>query len=300
MIAAENLTKTFRDRKRGLVRAVTDVSFRCQPGEIFGLLGANGAGKTTTLKCLLNLLQPESGQVELFGRPASIEDVNLKARFPYVPDTVGFYPWMNVTQWFDYLASFRRHWNDSLQHDLLDRFNLSRDQKVVTMSKGQKMQIALIGALCPEPELLILDEPTSGLDPLVRREFIETVIGAYQEGDPEKRTVLVSTHLITEFEGLIDEFTIIDQGRDLITMNADDARQRYQKVRARFPLPPDKEARFPCISQKGNGREFEFIVNGQLDSLTTSIRNHQGELQSQESLSLEEVFIAALKAEEQA
>ena len=84
----------------------------------------------------------------------------------------------------------------------------------------------------------MLDEPTSGLDPIVRREFIETVIGAYQSGDPGSRTVFVSTHLIAEFEGLIDEFTIIEQGRELLTMEADAARDRFRKIRARFAQPP--------------------------------------------------------------
>src|SRR5439155_1619074 len=84
------------------------------------------------------------------------------------------------------------------------------------LSKGQKTQLALVAAICPEPDLLILDEPTSGLDPIVRREFIQTVIGAYQSGGDTPRTIFVSTHLISEFEGLIDEFTIIEQGRELL------------------------------------------------------------------------------------
>ena len=107
-------------------------------------------------------------------------------------------------------------------------------QKTSHLSKGQRTQLALITAICPEPDLLVLDEPTSGLDPIVRREFIQTVIGAYQDGDPGRRTVFVSTHLISEFEGLIDEFTIIDRGRDVLTLDADAARERYQKIHARF------------------------------------------------------------------
>src|SRR5205807_10601064 len=109
----------------------------------------------------------------------------------------------------------------AIEAPLLNQFALARWQKSRHLSKGQRTQLALIGAICPEPELLVLDEPTSGLDPIVRREFIQTVIGAYQDGDPGRRTVLVSTHLISEFEGLIDEFTIIDRGRDVLTLEAD-------------------------------------------------------------------------------
>ncbi len=109
----------------------------------------------------------------------------------------------------EFLASFRPHWNRDIEADLLKRFQLDPAQKASNPFKGQKTQLALIGAVCPEPELLVLDEPTSGLDPIVRREFIQTVIGAYHASDPENRTVFVSTHLIAEFEGLIDEFTII-------------------------------------------------------------------------------------------
>ena len=104
-----------------------------------------------------------------------------------------------------------------------------RAQKTSHLSKGQRTQLALVTAICPEPELLVLDEPTSGLDPIVRREFIRTVIGAYQDGDPGRRTVFVSTHLISEFEGLIDEFTIIDRGREVLTLDADAARARHEK-----------------------------------------------------------------------
>ena len=124
-------------------------------------------------------------------------------------------------QALEFLASFRPRWNREIEADLLQRFQLDPSQKAGNLSKGQKTQLALIGAICPEPELLVLDEPTSGLDPIVRREFIQTVIGAYHAGDPERRTVFVSTHLICEFEGLIDEFMIIEQGRALLTMEAE-------------------------------------------------------------------------------
>src|SRR5207253_11122760 len=135
-------------------------------------------------------------------------EVAVKRLLSYVPDQVAFYPWMSVRETLDYLASFRPYWNRKTEQELLGHFGLDPAQRTGSLSKGQRTQVALIAAVCPETDLLVLDEPTSGLDPIVRREFIETVIGAYQEGIPGKRTILVSTHLITEFEGLIDEFTI--------------------------------------------------------------------------------------------
>src|SRR6185295_4588304 len=137
----------------------------------------------------------------------------------------------------DYFAAFRARWNPRTERALLDQFGLDTSRKTGHLSKGQRTQLALVTALCAEPELLVLDEPTSGLDPIVRREFIQTVIGAYQDAEPGRRTVFVSTHLITEFEGLIDEFTIVENGKEALTLEADEARSRFQKIRARFAGP---------------------------------------------------------------
>src|SRR5882724_718376 len=203
--------------------AVHDFNLTLRPGRCYGLFGRNGAGKTTTIKCLLNLLRPRSGSVRVFGLDPNKQEVKVKRRLAYVPDQVAFYPWMSVRETLDYLASFRTNWNRKTEANLIERFRLNPSTRADSLSKGQRTQVALIAAVCPETELLILDEPTSGLDPIVRREFIETVIGAYQEGDPGNRTILVSTHLISEFEGLIDEFTIMDRGRAVLTLEADSA-----------------------------------------------------------------------------
>src|SRR5882757_2986978 len=229
IIEIDNLT-----RRYGKTDAVNGLSLKVRAGKCHGFFGRNGAGKTTTIKCLLNLLRPDSGTARVFGLDPQRDEVAVKSRLAYVPDAVAFYPWMTVRDTLEYFASFRKHWNRDIENDLLKRFGLDLNQKASSMSKGQKTQLALITAICPEPELLVLDEPTSGLDPIVRREFIETVIGAYQSSDPENRTVFVSTHLISEFEGLIDEFTVIEQGRNLLTMNADDARERFKKISVRF------------------------------------------------------------------
>src|SRR5205807_7668526 len=134
-------------------------------------------------------------------------------------------------------------------------------QKTNTWSKGQRTQLALVTAVCAEPDLLVLDEPTSGLDPIVRREFIQTVIGAYQDGAPERRTVFVSTHLISEFEGLIDEFTIIEQGKELLAMEADTARDRFKTIRARFAQVPGTLSLPGALSIQQSGRSVKILAN---------------------------------------
>ena len=168
--------------------------------------------------------------------------------------------------------------------------------RAVELSKGQRTQVGLIAATCPEPDLLVLDEPTSGLDPIVRREFIETVIGAYQEGNPGNRTILVSTHLITEFEGLIDEFTIIDHGRSVLTLEADEARERYRRIRARFSQTPPELDLSTALRVRREGREVELIVNGSGPELLERLRQHNPEALSTEALTLEEIFVAALQS----
>ena len=279
-------------RRYGKHDAVNGLSLKVQPGKCYGFFGRNGAGKTTTIKCLLHLLRPDAGTVRVFGLDPRRDEVAIKSRLAYVPDLVAFYPWMTVRDTLEYLASFRKHWNGDIEADLIRRFQLDPKQKASHLSKGQRTQLALIGAICPEPELLVLDEPTSGLDPIVRREFIETVIGAYQSGDPTRRTVFVSTHLISEFEGLIDEFTIIESGQNLLTMEADAARDRFRKIRARFPQEM-KLNLSGALKVKRSGREVEILANGNSEELIAELKSYSPEELKIESLSLEEIFVAS-------
>jgi ABC-2 type transport system ATP-binding protein len=284
-------------RRYGRTDAVNGLSLRVEPGRCYGFFGRNGAGKTTTIKCLLNLLRPTGGSVAVFGMDPAKQEVTVKSRLSYVPDHVGFYPWMTVRDALEYAASFRSRWNRETERSLVDRFRLDMAQKTSHLSKGQRTQLALVAAICPEPDLLVLDEPTSGLDPIVRREFIQTVIGAYQEGAPGKRTVFVSTHLISEFEGLIDEFTIIDAGKEVLTMDADTARARYQKVYARFASAPIGFSLDGARLLRQRGREVELLVTGQSDDVMARLRSTSPEIIDTEALSLEEIFVTTLTPE---
>jgi ABC-2 type transport system ATP-binding protein len=281
-------------RRYGATDAVNGLSLRVMPGRCYGFFGRNGAGKTTTIKCLLNLLRPSSGSIKVFGMNPAKEEVAVKSRLAYVPDFVAFYPWMTVRETLNYFASFRQNWNAALDQKLVNQFGLNPGQRVSTLSKGQKTQVALIAAVCPEPDLLVLDEPTSGLDPIVRREFIQTVIGAYQDGG-ENRTIFVSTHLISEFEGLIDEFTVVENGREVMTLESDTARERYQKIYARFPTDASKIVLKDVRVTRSEGRELEVIVNGNSERVMEELKKHLPETLKMEALSLEEIFVASLK-----
>ncbi len=286
-------------RAYGKLDAVNGLNLSVQPGRCYGFFGRNGAGKTTTISCLLNLLRPQSGSVRLFGMCPEKDEVAVKSRLSWVPDTIAFYPWMRIHSYFSYLASLRQKWNRQLEGELVARFDLDPSRKVNSLSKGEKMQVALIGAICPEPELLLLDEPTSGLDPVVRKEFIKTVIGAYQDGDPENRTVFVSTHLITEFEGLIDEFTVIEKGRDILTTTTEEAKNRYQRIVARFTDEKVNLDAISCLEVNREGREIEVICNGNSSDVFEQLKALKPESLERETLRLEDIFRAQVKAERQ-
>jgi len=146
----------------------------------------------------------------------------------------------------------------------------------------------------------VLDEPTSGLDTIVRREFIRTVIGAYQDGDPGRRTVFVSTHLISEFEGLIDQFTIIEHGRDVLTLDADTARERYQKIHARFTDAPGPIDLVGARVLRRDGRDIEVLVNGNAAAVMDRLRARSLESMTTEALTLEDIFVSTLQPAETA
>jgi ABC-2 type transport system ATP-binding protein len=282
-------------RRYGRTDAVDGLDLRVEAGRCYGFFGRNGAGKTTTIKCLLNLLRPTSGTARVFGMDPRRDEVRVKSSLAYVPDYVAFYPWMTVGETLAYFASFRPRWNSRLEAMLLDRFRLDLRQKTTHLSKGQRTQLALVTAICPEPPLLVLDEPTSGLDPIVRREFIQTVIGAYQEGDPGRRTVFVSTHLISEFEGLIDEFTIIDRGRSVLTLDADAARDRYRKIHARFATDPGAIDLPGVRVLRRDERSLEVVVNGNSADVFERLKARSPEALEVEALSLEEIFVSTLQ-----
>jgi len=204
-ISIKNLTKNF-----GSKQALRGVDLEIPIGATVGLLGANGSGKTTLIKCSLGLLRPTSGECQLLGESAWSLSASAKARLGYVPQVINLYPWMRVAELIQYTASFYATWNPELTDRLIKEWELPLNDRVRTLSVGQKQRLAILTAVAYQPDLLILDEPAASLDPQARRQFLQLLV---ELSEPEQRTVLFSTHITSDLERVADYVAIMKEGK---------------------------------------------------------------------------------------
>ena len=204
-ISIKNLTKDF-----GSKQALRGVDLEIPIGATVGLLGANGSGKTTLIKCSLGLLRPTSGECQLLGESAWSLSASAKARLGYVPQVINLYPWMRVAELIQYTASFYATWNPELTDRLIKEWEMPLNDRVRTLSVGQKQRLAILTAVAYQPDLLILDEPAASLDPQARRQFLQLLV---ELSEPEQRTVLFSTHITSDLERVADYVAIMKEGK---------------------------------------------------------------------------------------
>ena len=203
-ISTSALVKDF-----GTTRALDRLDLTVPAGEVHGFLGPNGAGKTTTIRVLLGLLRKDGGEVTLLGGDPWHDAAELHRRLAYVPGEVNLWPNLTGGEVIDLLAALRGGLVASRRTELLSRFELDPTKKVRAYSKGNRQKVALVAAFASDVELYLLDEPTSGLDPLMETVFQEVVRDLREQG----RTVLLSSHILSEVEALCDRVTIIRGGR---------------------------------------------------------------------------------------
>lgn len=225
IISIHNLHKHF-----GKVRALDGFDMSVAPGEVHGFLGPNGAGKSTAIRILLGLLKKTSGQVELFGQDPWKDAVELHGRLAYVPGDVSFWPNLTGGEIIDILGRLRGGLDESRRAHLLTRFELDPTKKFRTYSKGNRQKVALVAALASDVELYILDEPTSGLDPLMEQVFQREVRHIKQQG----KTVLLSSHILSEVEALCDRVTIIKEGQAGSVYTLEELKKDHDNLEALF------------------------------------------------------------------
>ena len=208
------------DKYFGRFQALDKLDLTVRTGQVAGFLGPNGSGKSTTIRVLLGLLKADSGSLRLLGGDPWTEAVSLHRRLAYVPGDVSLWPNLTGGQAIDLLGRLRGGLDTRRKKAFMERFELDPTKKARTYSKGNRQKVALVAALSSNAELLILDEPTSGLDPLMEAVFTECVLEAKNEG----RTVLLSSHILSEVEKLCDTVTIIRKGRTVESGTLDDLR----------------------------------------------------------------------------
>jgi len=214
MIEARHLTKTFRDKKRGAIVAVDDVSFTCRPGQIYGLLGANGAGKTTTLRLLATLLQPTSGSATVSGHDVTAEPGKVRANVGFLAASTALYGRLTAREMVTYFGRLNGMDDDAITrrlHQLADELDMHEflDRRCEKFSTGMKQKTSIARTLIHDPAVMIFDEPTLGLDVMTARSIVRFVRDCRDRG----KTVIYSTHVMSEVEKLCDLIGIIHGGR---------------------------------------------------------------------------------------
>jgi ABC-2 type transport system ATP-binding protein len=235
VVSVEGLEKSY-----GSFQALRGLDLQVAQGEVHGFLGPNGAGKSTTIRVLLGLLKADGGRVELLGGDPWHEVVDLHRRLAYVPGDVSLWPGLTGGQAIDLLGRLRGGLDEARRSELLERFELDPTKRGRQYSKGNRQKVAIVAALASNVELLILDEPTSGLHPLMEAVFQEEIAAEKERG----RSVLLSSHILSEAEALADRITIIRDGAAVQTGTLEQLQAQIRTtVSASLQRPPG-ELRF--------------------------------------------------------
>lgn len=233
--------------------SLNNVGFTVPENCITGFIGANGAGKSTTIKSILHLVHTDSGSVRFWGMDFEKHEREIKDRIGVVLDDGAFYDHLTMAQMKNILASAYSTWNESAFKSNMELFSLNPKQKISTLSKGMRAKFALALALSHEADLLIMDEPTSGLDPLVRREFMGVILDFMKK---DGKSVLFSTHIVSDLERVADVLLLIDNGSIVFQEEKDSLLDSHRLVKGKSEhLTEETRKLFLSINQTGYGFE---------------------------------------------
>ncbi|HEU5238917.1 MAG TPA: ABC transporter ATP-binding protein [Pyrinomonadaceae bacterium] len=229
-VVVRNLSKVFYDEGRGEIKAVDSISFECHEGEVFGLLGSNGAGKTTTLRMLSTILSPTSGTATLMGNDVVTNPEGVRKNLGFYSATTALYPRLTTRETIDFFARINQYPADQVEQRveyLIRRFDLTKyaDARIEKLSSGMKQKVSIARTIAHNPPILIFDEPTVGLDVLNALDVQESIRELRSEG----KTIIFSTHIMSEAERVCDRIAIVNGGRILACDTLEALRESTQQ-----------------------------------------------------------------------
>ncbi|GGN54226.1 ABC transporter ATP-binding protein [Oceanobacillus indicireducens] len=247
VIELNKVTKAFEGFK------LENLSMTVKKGFITGFIGGNGAGKSTTIKLIMNLLQPDRGDISLFGLDYKNHEKEIKQRIGFVFDNNIFYENSTLLEMKNMIKRAYVNWDDKVFNQYIEKFALPLKKKIKTFSKGMMMKASLAIALSHHAELIIMDEPTSGLDPTFRRELLDILHDLIQDGE---RTIFFSTHITTDLDRIADYITFIHQGQHIFSKEYYKIEEEYAIVKGELELlDRDTEREFIGIRKSDYGFE---------------------------------------------
>ena len=284
VIRVENLVKYFGGRC-----VLDSINLKVPQGCIYGLLGRNGAGKTTIIRILLGLESPTRGRTYLLDTESSELSANLHSRIGYVAEGHNLIQNYKVDRLIRLCKGLSMKWNDQFFEHLIEKFRLPVNRKVKELSIGMRAQLNLALALAIDPELLIFDDPTLGLDTIARREFLELAIDLIQR---QGRTILFSSHILSDVERIADRVGIFAAGKLVVDCPLEELKVRVKKLRVIFPeTAPSNLFIKEIVNKQVDGREMVITVANWNEQKQTILNTFKPSSCTEIPMSLEDIFI---------
>lgn len=283
MLEIKNLTKYYGD-----IRGIEKLNLTINKGEIFGFIGPNGAGKSTTIKCIMNLINPTSGEIYINKTINDKKDLKLKRMIGYLPDEVHLYEDLTVSQMFQYSNSFYKKDYSKRINYLVEKLNIDTTKKIEELSLGNLKKAGIVLAMMHEPKILVLDEATSGLDPLIKETFYELLLEEKEKGT----TIFFSSHNLSELKRICDRVGIVKDGHLVAVDSIKELTNNHLQiitVVSKDILKIKKELNQDIISQDNN--ELKFVFKGDINNLIKLLCNYKIEKVLMEDPSIEEIFM---------
>ena len=283
MLKIDKLTKYY-----GKIKGIENLSLELNEGEIFGFIGPNGAGKSTTIKCIMNLINKNSGDIYIDGKINSKDDLELKEIIGYLPSEISLYDDMTVKQILDYNAQFYKKDTSFKRKELVTKFQLDESKKVEQLSLGNLKKLGIVLALVHDPKLIILDEPTSGLDPIMQDVFYNILKEEREKGN----TIFYSTHILSEIKKICDRVGIIKDGNLIKVETLKEMKNNnlvIVTIKSRKIANIKTELRFKILEE--TEEEIKILYNDDINKLIKLLECYNLEKLLIEELSIEDMFI---------